>query len=151
MNPSPNVSPAKANPDSQIRTALRGMEARSPETERRRAAVIRRGERDPISPTVRHLVYRRDQWTCQRCRRTPFAKDGSGYESGALHLDHIVPWSAGGSDRTDNLRTLCAPCLAGHEPKHQRWIEAADPDSHLAVWCAKHGYEGWAVRGWRIL
>lgn len=28
-------------------------------------------------------------------------------------LDHIVPWSAGGSDRSDNLRLLCEPCNTG--------------------------------------
>jgi 5-methylcytosine-specific restriction endonuclease McrA len=178
MNLSPNATPAKPNPDSrphQLADAVRGLHETSPDAVRRRAKVIRTGDRDFISRTVRHLVYRRDKWTCQRCQRAPWGTHED-YQSGPLHLDHIIPWSAGGSDLTDNLRTLCgdcnmersnyvgpndkpalpivlmcAPCLVGCEPQHQPWIEATAEQSRFPVWCAKHGYEGWAVRGWRVL
>ena len=30
-----------------------------------------------------------------------------------LVLDHIRPWADGGSDLSDNLRTLCEPCNNG--------------------------------------
>ena len=46
-----------------------------------RTEVIRTGEREPISEAVRNL-----------------------------QLDHILPWSAGGSDKSFNLRTMCAHC-----------------------------------------
>ncbi len=30
------------------------------------APIVRTGEREPIKSLVRQLVYRRDNWTCQR-------------------------------------------------------------------------------------
>lgn len=62
----------------------------------RRAAVIRRGERLPIPDWVRLDVLRRDGFACAWCKGTQ-----------RLVLDHIVPWSAGGTDDPTNLRTLC--------------------------------------------
>ena len=55
--------------------------------------------RAKISAAVRRAVHERDGWECLHC--------GSGDD---LTLDHIVPWSAGGSDEIDNLQTLCRPC-----------------------------------------
>lgn len=93
--------------------------------------------------------------------------------SGALHLDHIVPWSAGGIDRSDNLRTLCGPCnikrsnfvsssdkpampivkictpcLVAVEPRFERFLGMP---GRFTVYCAKVHHEGWAVRGWHIV
>lgn len=136
---------------------------------KQRAEYVRGGEREPISTLVRRLVYRRDNWTCQRCGRWAFAEDER-RQSGALHLDHIVPWSAGGSDRTDNLRTLCGPCnydrsnFVGRSdepampivgicvPCHPR-IEptAFKPDTAFDVYCACRHHIGWAIPGWSIL
>ena len=45
-------------------------------------------------------VLRRDAWTCQSCGTT----------TGIMHIDHIYPRSAGGSDHPSNLQVLCAPC-----------------------------------------
>lgn len=53
----------------------------------------------PIAAEVRQLVYARDGYQCRHCRTS---KD--------LSLDHIHPWSKGGSDEPDNLQTLCRPC-----------------------------------------
>lgn len=61
--------------------------------------VIRRGERDQIPLLTRRLVYRRDGHRCKWCETTV-----------SLQLDHVIPWSAGGPDRSDNLRTLCEWC-----------------------------------------
>lgn len=52
-----------------------------------------------ISNSTRHAVYTRDGHACLECGTTD-----------RLSLDHIIPWSAGGSDKPDNLRTLCVPC-----------------------------------------
>jgi HNH endonuclease len=62
--------------------------------------VVRTGEREPISRTVRLLVWRRDDGQCRLCstRTSP------------VELDHIVPWSAGGADDSTNLRVLCQSC-----------------------------------------
>lgn len=56
-------------------------------------------DRAPISRGLRILVYKRDNFRCLWCGT-----------SSRLELDHIVPWSAGGSDTFDNLRTLCHDC-----------------------------------------
>lgn len=59
----------------------------------------RRRHRAKIPTHVRAAVYARDGWRCLHCGRTD-----------DLTLDHIVPWSAGGSDEPDNLQTLCRSC-----------------------------------------
>ncbi|MGX1586091.1 HNH endonuclease [Microbacterium sp. NPDC055502] len=28
-----------------------------------------------------------------------------------MEVDHILPWSWGGSDEFDNLQALCGPCI----------------------------------------
>jgi 5-methylcytosine-specific restriction endonuclease McrA len=61
----------------------------------------RAGPRDEIPWRVRLAVYRRDEFICRLCGlRDPKPR----------HLDHVTPWSLGGSDRTENLRLLCEPC-----------------------------------------
>lgn len=56
-------------------------------------------ERQPIPDDVRQAVYLRDGFRCLHC----------GSPEG-LSLDHIYPWSLGGSDDETNLQTLCRPC-----------------------------------------
>lgn len=56
-------------------------------------------DREPIDRGKRILIYKRDNFRCVWC--------GS---SSRLELDHILPWSAGGSNSYDNLRTLCHDC-----------------------------------------
>lgn len=52
-----------------------------------------------ISPRLRRAVHDRDGWICVDCGDTE-----------DLTLDHIHPWSKGGDDTFDNLRTLCRSC-----------------------------------------
>ncbi len=52
-----------------------------------------------IPEAVRLAVYARDGWKCLHCPSTD-----------NLSLDHIYPYSLGGSDEMDNLQTLCRPC-----------------------------------------
>lgn len=66
-----------------------------------RFEVVRTGEREPIPYHVRAAVWLRDHGVCQKC----YTRNPKPWE-----LDHIVPWSAGGSDRSENLRVLCQPC-----------------------------------------
>lgn len=67
-----------------------------------RYPIVRSGPRGEIAIDVRRAVYRRDGHRCKFC--------GNTYAHSRLELDHIVPWSAGGTDATQNLRTLCQPC-----------------------------------------
>jgi hypothetical protein len=55
----------------------------------------------------RGRVYRRDDYTCRHCGRQsgPHSNDDV-----RLHAHHQVPKSAGGSNRLDNLVTLCESC-----------------------------------------
>lgn len=60
------------------------------------------GERRPrtkFTPAFRGAIYARDGFACLHCG----ARDN-------LTLDHIHPWSLGGSDEPGNLQTLCRPC-----------------------------------------
>lgn len=112
---------------------------------RTRMPVTRRGPRSPISEWVRINVFLRDEFTCQWCGRS----------DKVLHLDHIVPWSAGGTDASDNLRALCEPCNLDRsnyatDSEHARKLVITNgcatccPDffgderdiGTVAVWCA---------------
>lgn len=61
--------------------------------------------RKPISPTLRHEVFKRDDYRCLEC--------GATNKEVRLHVDHIKPVSKGGTDELDNLQTLCAECNMG--------------------------------------
>lgn len=52
-----------------------------------------------IPTSVRRQVFAHDGYACRICNT---AKN--------LTLDHIMPWSIGGSDDASNLQTLCQPC-----------------------------------------
>lgn len=54
---------------------------------------------------IRKQVLERDGWKCTACGRTDH-----------LHVHHIVPRSAGGSDELDNLTTLCVRCHSNQHP-----------------------------------
>lgn len=55
--------------------------------------------RAAIPPEVRAAIYERDDHRCRFCGATE-----------PLQIDHIFPWSLGGTDEPSNLQTLCAPC-----------------------------------------
>lgn len=68
----------------------------------KRWPVVRTGQREPISWMLRYSILDRDQRTCRACKVY--------WPEGPFELDHCIPWSAGGSDDSDNLRTLCVRC-----------------------------------------
>lgn len=85
---------------------------------------IRFGERDPIPRHVRAAVWLRDHGRCADC---PYD-----YPSGdMIELDHIVPWSAGGPDTTDNLRLLCQR----HNTARSNFVDFARPKRPCTWWC----------------
>ena len=62
--------------------------------------VVPRGKNKPkISAKLRARVFARDEYRCVKCGvQTP------------LTVDHVIPRSAGGSNRFENMQTLCEPC-----------------------------------------
>jgi len=58
----------------------------------------------------RKVTIKRDNFTCQSCGSV-----GGPQGDVELHVDHLTPQSAGGSDDPDNLQTLCRDC---HMAKH---------------------------------
>jgi hypothetical protein len=58
--------------------------------------------RQPLDVTLRRTVLMRDGYRCCWCQTAG--------RSVLFEVDHIVPWSAGGSDHPVNLRTLCKDC-----------------------------------------
>lgn len=65
-----------------------------------------------LSLALRYKVLVRDKFRCVICGASP-AKD-VGVE---LHVDHIHPWSRGGQNVEENLRTLCLKCNLGKGAK----------------------------------
>ncbi len=63
--------------------------------------VTRKGQRRPINRMTRRLIVERDGNRCGFCGKS---------HSWNFAMDHIIPWSAGGPDTSENLRTLCHPC-----------------------------------------
>lgn len=99
--------------------------------DRERWPRIRTGEREPIDRRLRLGVLRRDDFCCRKCHRSGDHLD--------LELDHIVPWSAGGPDTSENLRVLCSTC----NTNRSNWRDRAHLRPVLPVtwWCV----ECWTV------
>lgn len=75
-----------------------------------------------ITLSLRYRVLSRDKFRCVSCGASP-AKDGSV----ELHVDHIHPWSRGGQNVEENLRTLCFKCNLG------KGVTLEDAQQHLAA------------------
>lgn len=58
------------------------------------------GGREAILPSVRKAVFERDGFVCAYCGGT----------DGRFEIDHIQPWSRGGSNDLENLTVACQPC-----------------------------------------
>lgn len=69
-----------------------------------------------VRPSVRFEVFKRDRFTCAYCGRTP--------PDALLHVDHVVPRVAGGTDDMENLLTACQDCNLG---KGARLLEEGRP------------------------
>ena len=73
--------------------------------DRVRAKGIRAAKRKSITARLRFQVFHHFNFTCQYCgRRAPNVE---------IHIDHIVPFAKGGTDRRKNLTVACAQCNHG--------------------------------------
>lgn len=63
---------------------------------------------------VRYNILKRDNFKCIACGRSPATTAGL-----ELHIDHIEPWSKGGPNEPENLRTLCWDCNLGKGDQHE--------------------------------
>jgi hypothetical protein len=61
-----------------------------------------------VSLRKRIIVLARDNYKCVKCGASP-GKD----KNVLLHVDHIIPFSRGGSCNVQNLQTLCESCNLG--------------------------------------
>ncbi len=68
---------------------------------------VRQSPRD-INLRTRYMVLSRDNYSCCLCGASP-AKD----PTVELQVDHIIPWSKGGTSELSNLQTLCSKCNLG--------------------------------------
>jgi len=61
-----------------------------------------------LNEKTRLQVLKRDLYKCVKCGRSPANHTGI-----FLHIDHIKPFSKGGSNEIENLQTLCQKCNLG--------------------------------------
>jgi 5-methylcytosine-specific restriction protein A len=108
---------------------------RETQSPRERHPVLRTGERGPIDPYKRRLIYERDGYACQHCGAS--VEPDSQRPGLLLQLDHVVPWSANGSDRSDNLRSLCGLC----NEDRSNFVDDIPPRligvARSCYWCAR--------------
>lgn len=101
-----------------------------------RHPIIRTGERDPIPSHVRSAVWFRDRGRCELCGTKERIE-------GDWELDHITPWSAGGSDDTTNLRVLCQT----HNQQRSNHVDPFERPRRAATWwCTRCFSRSWVVR-----
>lgn len=116
--------------------------------------VVRYGARRTIPIEAQRLVFARDNYRCKIC--------GCDHDFEPLEIDHVVPWSAGGTDTTENLRVLCrlcngrrsnrkevylprqvpcvqrcVPCWVAERPDYPIW------DDRISAWCGTCGLTSW--------
>ena len=78
-----------------------------------------------IKDTTRYSVLERAGFKCQCCGIKPLKNNDV-----ILHIDHIIPYSLGGSDDIDNLQVLCNKCNISKRNKfiinhNVNWVEEA--------------------------
>lgn len=83
------------------------------------------GERIRITGLKRKLIFERDGQSCRSCGKHLLYSE--------IEIDHIIPWSAHGSDWSCNLRVLCGPC--NYDRSNFRSGLDDDPRPFVATGC----------------
>lgn len=71
---------------------------------RSKARITQKNSRN-IPKSIRVDVLRRDNYRCLFC--------GVSAKKAELQIDHVIPFSQGGSNDINNLQTLCSDCNLG--------------------------------------
>lgn len=90
----------------------------APLRESQTTAVLEAPAPRSIPLALRYKILSRDKFRCVTCGASPARDVGVD-----LHVDHIHPWSRGGQNVEENLRTLCSKCNLGKGAK----LEDAQP------------------------
>jgi hypothetical protein len=81
--------------------------------------------RRKIKDGLRYLILRRDGFRCRYC-----GAHGSETE---LHVDHVQPVAAGGTNKPLNLVTACKQCNSGKAARVPRWTVCARADDQWDI------------------
>jgi 5-methylcytosine-specific restriction endonuclease McrA len=71
-----------------------------------------------VSRGIRRKVYemnlvKHGEYTCEYCNKKPLYRNQSGeshMQDNTITVDHIIPFSKGGSNKMDNLIACCFEC-----------------------------------------
>lgn len=77
-------------------------------------------KRKRISRETREAVLERDDYTCRYC----------GAKNTKFHIDHVYPFSRGGTDDIENLVTACYRCNLSKHDKVGIWPYPIDTDDY---------------------
>jgi len=77
--------------------------------------MARQADRKHIPVAIRREVYERDEWTCQLCFAPVVPGNTERYWWPSL--DHLVPWSKGGTDTAANLQLAHYGCNTQRQAK----------------------------------
>ena len=60
--------------------------------------------------SLRKFIYERDGFACRYCGQTVVIRGGSDSQPDTATIDHVIPWTKGGSTKAGNLVTACFTC-----------------------------------------
>lgn len=80
-----------------------------------------------ISKALNVRVRERARHRCEKC--------GKKYEPMLMEVDHITPYSIGGTTTEDNLQLLCRPCNSKKRDKALRCVRCGEKNLHTAKFC----------------
>lgn len=95
-----------------------------------------------MNNSIRFAILERDNFTCQYC--------GRGAPEVKLEVDHLIPYSKGGKDKSTNLLTACRACNLHKSDKDIKPLrlpkEIQLPKQHTVSYkgkCIKMSEETW--------
>lgn len=97
--------------------------------------------REQLDRELRFSVLRRDGFTCQYCGRKAPAV--------VLHIDHVIPVAAGGSNDAANLVACCEDCNLGKGIRSVALVQRAKLSSDVRLEQAAEFHARRAVEFWR--
>lgn len=92
--------------------------------------------RESISVAMRFFILRRDKYTCRYC--------GAKAPDAALHVDHVLAASKGGTNDPDNLVAACIRCNIGKGATPSEVKVDTAPAYFKRFWLAGVRYAQWA-------